>query len=147
MGNLQTGLSFLLPILMLFLGWLLNKQIPDIWRASSDEPNSNDRIVARVIIIGIFMATLLIVVVLFILGVVFIQSPDLPDAQPLNISLNINSPTGTVNITNLECTPSFSCEKFCPPQNCPSPTVVPNNCQSCNLTKIYNPLFLTFPKM
>jgi hypothetical protein len=145
MGNLQLGLSFIMPVLTLVIGFLLNKQIPEIWRSIDTELNPRSRLITK-FLIAIIFGGLVLVMALFIITGVFISGiPDLPTAQPVNVSINVNSSNCDVNIAKVDCTPSFSCEKYCPCQNISHPVVIKNMNQSCNQTKIYRPIILSLP--
>lgn len=145
MGNLQTGLSFIMPVLTLVIGFLLNKQIPDIWKSANEETNVYARRLTKIFLIGIFGGIVLILLLFAFVGGILFISPDYPAAQPLTVSINFNSTSGVANISNINCTPVFSCEKFCPCQNVSQPTVIIKESQSCNETPIYRPIVLTFP--
>jgi hypothetical protein len=145
MGNLQTGLSFIMPVLTLVIGYLLNKQIPEVWKSANEETNIYARRLTKFLIIGIFGGIVLLLLLFAFVGGILFISPDLPAAQPLTVSINFNSTSGVANISNIDCTPAFSCEKFCPCQNVSQPTVIIKESQSCNETPIYQPIVLTLP--
>jgi hypothetical protein len=145
MGNLQTGLSFIMPVLTLVIGFLLNKQIPDVWRSANEETNVYTRRLTKGLVIGIFGGIVLLLLLFAFVGGLIFVSPDLPAAQPLIVSINFNSSSGVANISNIDCTPAFSCEKFCPSQNFPQPTVIIKESKLCNQTPIYRPIVLTLP--
>jgi hypothetical protein len=145
MGNLQTGLSFIMPVLTLVIGFLLNRQIPEVWRSANTETNTYARRLVKLLIIGIFGGIVLLLLVFLFAGFVISSSPDLPAAQPVTVSINFNSTSGVANISNIDCTPAFSCEKFCPYQNISQPSVTIKESQSCNQTIVYRPIILTLP--
>jgi hypothetical protein len=146
MGNLQTGLAFIMPTFTLVVGFLLNKQIPEVWRSIDTETNPTTRFITKFLLVIVFGGIVFVMAIFFLAGILISGIPDLPSAQPVNISINVNSSSCAVNLSNVDCTPSFSCEKFCPCQNISQPVVIQNVNQSCNLTKIYNPINLSLPK-
>src|SRR5208283_1227199 len=150
MGNFQTGFSMLMPVLTLLLGYLMNRQIPLIWKSTESEHNPIRKIFGQGIIVFVIVMVIVGIGSLFIVGMFVIGIPDLPTSEPVNVSININSTNCVANISNIECTPTFSCEKFCPYQNITPPPVnltVPQSCNNAYNITLYRPLILTLPRM
>jgi len=125
----------------------MNRQIPRILEETGEETNSIYRMVGKGILLFVIVASIVSIGSLLIVGTTIIGIPDLPTAQPVNVSIHIDSTNCAINISNVECTPSFSCEKFCPCENISKPLPCINETQPCDNIKIYRPILLAIPKM
>jgi len=149
MGNLQTGFSIFTSLLFLFLGLVLNR-LPKIWKNITDEDDRNIRIINMIIFGAIFFCLGLALLIICSLGFAFITTPDLPTSEPVNVSININSTNCAVTVSNIDCTPTFSCERYCPrsnqvANNCQIPPDIKNEKISCNQITVYRPIILSLP--
>lgn len=121
MGNIDTGLAFVLLIVSFFMG-LLGSRIKDRIDNYYQNPDPSERnwtILFIFLLGGLCLGFLL-------MGFGILLMPDSPQTIPVDLTVNINCSTGILNTTNLNCTPDFSCptpppQPICPKQiPCPS---------------------------
>ena len=115
-NNFTIGLSLLLNVASILAGITVT-QLRTLWNNQITAINRLTRIGYAIIFTVIIACLGMYIVTMLFVGYLFITTPDLPNAQPLNVTLNISTSTGVINTTSFSCTPTYSCP---PPIQCPS---------------------------